>query len=32
MTAETQFGSIQAVARRYVGLDQHNPEAGGSGR
>jgi hypothetical protein len=32
MTAETHFGSVKALPRSYSGLDQHNPEAGESGR
>lgn len=32
MTAETHFGRVKAVPRSYIGLDQHNAEAGGSGR
>jgi hypothetical protein len=32
MTTEAHFGSAKAVPRRYIGLDQHNAEAGGSGR
>lgn len=32
MTAEVDFGDFKAVPRSYTGLDQHNPEAGRSGR
>jgi hypothetical protein len=32
MSAETYFRSVNAVPRRYIGLDQHKAEAGGSGR